>query len=367
MIEKSELMRQLKVLILLRSLDQMAGGVERSAIQLANRLQAKGCAVDLLSLDTDEATAFYKINPEIFWNKLGSTTPSTVANFSEKFRRLQRIRKIVKTSGAQVIISFQGGATRQAILATFLTKCKVIAAERESLTKYTRNYSGVYKRYKHFFWLLFVSRIQVFFESYKSAYPFYLRGRTHVIPNFFGDELINMDYSPGGAASNFLFVGRFEVPKNPEIFITALKLSGKCGTLIGSGSLEQRMKSLLTGIDKIEILPPSSEVYKLIHGAQAVVNVSDWEGFPNVVLEAIAIGTPVIGFTGTAGVPDLISNMLNGILCVGKPNSKALAEVLSNFNPNQFNREKVSSTADPYRECLVLPIWLHLLSELSET
>ena len=364
MISENESIPRIKVLILLRSLDQMAGGVERSAIQLANRLQTNGCEVILLSLDTMDSCAFYEIDPEVNWIKLGETSPKVTASFSEKIRRLDRLRKVVKATKAEVIVSFQGGATRQAIISTFLTKCDVIAAERESLTKYSKNIAGNSKKYKHFVWLIFVSRIQVFFDSNKAMYPFFLKRKIRVIPNFFTEELSYGRDASKPRSSYYLFVGRFEGPKNPEIFLNALKLSGRNGIMIGAGSLEVEIQNQVITTDLVQILPPNSNIYDFISRAKAIVNVSDWEGFPNVVLEALVLGTPVIGFSETSGVSNLITHLKNGFLCEGKPNSEVLAKLFTEFDFNLIKSEEIIKTSKNYHESFVLPIWINTFLEL---
>jgi len=53
---------------------------------------------------------------------------------------------------------------------------------------------------------------------------------------------------------------------------------------------------------------------------------SRWEGFPNVVGEALAHGLPVVAFEGCAGMSDLIVNGVNGFLAEGNDNSESLGE-----------------------------------------
>lgn len=68
-----------------------------------------------------------------------------------------------------------------------------------------------------------------------------------------------------------------------------------------------------------------------------------WEGQPNVILEAMALGLPIVA-TGVGGVPEMIKDKGNGIL-VSPANSKALSEAIEFLLKNEEEREKIAQAA----------------------
>ena len=55
------------------------------------------------------------------------------------------------------------------------------------------------------------------------------------------------------------------------------------------------------------------DVLMLFRGADAVLVTSAWENLPHTVLEALAVGTPVVA-TAVGGVPEVVVDGVNGLL-----------------------------------------------------
>jgi len=88
-------------------------------------------------------------------------------------------------------------------------------------------------------------------------------------------------------------------------------------------NLERHAKDL--GIEDAVIFKGfQSDVRPWIQAVDVVVNPSLTEGMPNVILEAMALGTPVVA-SAVGGVPDLIRNGETGLL-IPSADSAALAE-----------------------------------------
>ena len=56
------------------------------------------------------------------------------------------------------------------------------------------------------------------------------------------------------------------------------------------------------------------DVLMLFRGADAVLVTSAWENLPHTVLEALAVGTPVVA-TAVGGIPELVEHGRTGLLC----------------------------------------------------
>src|SRR5690606_22885722 len=66
---------------------------------------------------------------------------------------------------------------------------------------------------------------------------------------------------------------------------------------------------------------------RLLRAADAFVLASLWEGFPNVVIEAMAAGLPVVA-TATGGVGEIIEQPLSGLI-VKPGDAAALATAMA--------------------------------------
>ncbi len=138
-----------------------------------------------------------------------------------------------------------------------------------------------------------------------------------VVPNTLGD------LPEGGGGSHdpnlVLGVGRFVPWKHFEILIESLvRLPGIRLRMIGSGPEEDRLRARAHELgvnDRVEFAGSlsRSETIRRMAGAGAVVLPSTYEGWPHVLVEAMAVGTPVIA-AAAGGTPELVRDGETGLL-----------------------------------------------------
>ena len=136
------------------------------------------------------------------------------------------------------------------------------------------------------------------------------------------------------AEDELLFVGRLTAQKSPETLLYALSIVRRQGILlrlkmVGSGPLLtdlQRQSKQLGLEDVVEFLGQRADVPMLMQKATALVLPSKWEGMPNVVLEAMANGLPVIA-SDVDGIRDVIVDGETGLL-VAPADSDLLATAI---------------------------------------
>jgi glycosyltransferase involved in cell wall biosynthesis len=116
----------------------------------------------------------------------------------------------------------------------------------------------------------------------------------------------------------FLFVGRLGKEKRPDRFVRlAAALVEKYPELplrfqiAGDGVLrteiEAQVKSCNLPANKFEFLGECAKMNEVYRQADALVLTSDYEGTPNVVLEAMAHALPVIA-TNVGGTPEILND-----------------------------------------------------------
>lgn len=115
-----------------------------------------------------------------------------------------------------------------------------------------------------------------------------------VIPN----GVDHQRYSPAAPASRggvleFLFVGRFVEKKGIDLLRACLDIPGIHWTFVGWGPLSPRLWGLSEQITVVEGLR-AEEVVRYYQQADLLVLPSKGEGFPLVIQESLACGTPVL-------------------------------------------------------------------------
>lgn len=123
----------------------------------------------------------------------------------------------------------------------------------------------------------------------------------HEIP--YGVELPEGD-RPADDPPTVLYAGRLSPEKNIDVFAEAT--AGIPRIVAGDGPLRHLLPDALGFVSK-------RELYQLYARASAVVLVSQMEGLPNVVIEAMAHGKTVIA-TPVGGIPSLIDDGETGFL-----------------------------------------------------
>ena len=119
-----------------------------------------------------------------------------------------------------------------------------------------------------------------------------------------------------------LHVGRFNKQKRHDRLLEAFKISGYNGKLmlLGQGNdderavIEQQAKEL--GIlERVIFQGFVANPYPYMRAAEALVLSSDYEGLPNVIVEALACGTQVVSTNCPYGPEEILSGDLAYGLC----------------------------------------------------
>jgi len=111
----------------------------------------------------------------------------------------------------------------------------------------------------------------------------------------------------------FICVAGFRAQKNHRMLIDAFALLGDKNAqllLIGKGALMEETRKQVNDLDmqdSVSFLGHKSNPFKYLSRADCLVLSSDFEGFPNVLLEAMACGLPIVSTDCRTGPRELLA------------------------------------------------------------
>jgi glycosyltransferase involved in cell wall biosynthesis len=142
-----------------------------------------------------------------------------------------------------------------------------------------------------------------------------------------------------------LFAGRLCRQKNLPLLIDAFKLVEDKWDMnllvLGKGEEERNLRALAKKLkieNRVIFKGFIANPYKYMHGAKVLVLSSDYEGFGNVLLEAMACGIPVVSTNCPHGPNEIIKDGINGYL-VPMGDAEKLAEAIGKILENNVLRE----------------------------
>lgn len=259
--------------------------------------------------------------------------------------RIRKLRKIIKKEKPDIIISFMGPPNTRMLLSTFgLSVKKVISVRNDPYREYG------YGLWRYFFSLLFCFADGCVFQTKEAAnyFPKMVRKKAKVIFNPVNEKFFNTTWK--GIKKEIVCVGRLTEQKNPilaiEAFIDILKSFPKYKlSFYGDGEMRDFLIEMChkKGLDnKVNFYGQVDDIEKIFSEGKIYFLTSDYEGMPNALMEAMAVGIPVIATDCPCGGPrSLIRNQNEGIL-VPCRDSQAFVKVASDLLMNESKCKELS-------------------------
>lgn len=296
------------------------GGAERVVSNLSIEFQ-KYYEVSIIVFDS--TGIFYPYGGELIDLKIG-TGRNIIKKIINLFRRIFKLKTIKKQHKFEVCISFTEGANFVNILSKNNNE-KTIISVREYLssrqrTKYTIIQKWLIKRlYNKADMVISVSELLK--RSLNKEYGI-SKGRVKTIYNLYDVDKIQYLINDQTVINESIFlkptfisVGRFDIPKGHWHLIRAFsilckKVKDAQLLLLGDGPLFAYLKKLthdLNLTDRVFFIGPQKNPFIYINKSSALVSSSLWEGFPNVICEAMACKVPIISTDCRSGPREILA------------------------------------------------------------
>lgn len=173
-------------------------------------------------------------------------------------------------------------------------------------------------------------------------------------------------------------VGRLDYQKGFDRLIQAWQLVQHTGKftdwkldIFGQGEWREMLQQM---IDKAELQNtvclnrPTKQIGEEYVKSDMLVMSSNYEGFPMVMIEAMACGLPVVSFDYKCGPKDIIQTGINGLL-VPNGDIQALADAMMKVMEDEAYRKMLSLNArkvvDTYSEQAVMSQWIRLFTSIT--
>lgn len=332
------------------------GGAERAAVILLNGLAARGAAVTLF-LFAREGAYFDQLRSDV----------RVVVSSPGRLGRLASLRRFLAGQPQHVVVSFLSHFTTYAAVRA-AGNTKYVISQQTPLSAFLDDHDY---QWRH------PVRRRMFTAVARSVYPrvdaiaatsrgvaddlittFHVApDRVTVVPN-----PVDVDAVERSAAESIdealmappvpviVTAGRLAHAKNLPLLVESLeRLARSCdfrAWILGRGELEGELRAMLartTVASRVSLLGFQSNPWKFMARGDVFLLTSRYEGFGNVLIEAMASGLPVVA-TASYGTRDIVEHERTGLL-VETHEPQAVASALARILNDEATRTQMSAAA----------------------
>lgn len=361
-----------KILFHLNCLEQ--GGAERVVSNLANQFIKEN--YEVLVTTQWQGEDEFQLDHRVRRIHVGLKEQDEGKNrISKVLLRIKYLRKCIKDENPDIVIAFAHKANYRALTAAIGLKVPVVISVR---TDPAGHYDSLLDKIQ--IPLLFPRAAGCVFqtEGQRDFFPEYLQQKSRIILNPVNDKYLNVP-KPETREKTVVQSGRLVDFKNQPMLLQAFfqvhaKHPDYDLKIYGPDSFDGT-KEILEGIikenhaeDFIHLMGGSDELEKQLPKAAVYAFSSDWEGLPNALLEAMALGLPIVATDCPCGGPrTVITDGVNGLLVPIK-DAQAMTEGINRLIEDRELAEKLGENARKISEKIngvsIIAQWRDYIEEI---
>ena len=319
------------------------GGAERVLVSLANYFSERGYYVTIVSRTYDKD--HYPIDEGVDVCYLET---------SSHISFIRRLRGEIIRSRVKNVIAFEYFYNMCSAIACLGLGINLIVSERNDPARIGGSFP---KKYIRNFLYRFVNILVCQTGEAKDYFPSYIRKKSRIILNPIKKDIPTI-YN-GERRSEVVNFCRLNAQKNIPLLIESFELflekyPNYKMVIYGDGPEKDRLHSIINnkGLEEhISLKGNCSDVLEKVKDAMMFVSTSDYEGLSNSMLEAMAIGLPVICTDCPCGGARMVIDGTNGIL-IPVRNVDSVAEAMSQIASDKDLRYSLSLNASKLKDDL---------------
>ena len=327
--------------------DLAPGGAQRVLLMLAKHWQSSGDRVQLITLGRTSGD-FFDVPPGITRHDLSVSEAfgSLVRSAIKRGAVVRRLRRLLRGEKPDVVVSFIDETNVMATLAAAGTGIPVVISERIDPRHHQlpRVWRLLRRRvYPH------ADRLVIQTEAVRSwAEGLMAPDRVEVIPN----PVTPCASGEMNRDRVVLAVGRLTPQKGFDLLLRAFAASqiaaqGWIVHVSGRGGEEASLRELARALgveSSVKFGGVTGDTAELMRSASIFILSSRYEGFPNVLTEAMSHGMAVASFDCPSGPAEIIRHDVDGLL-VPPENIEMMAGALARLASDETLRQRLGGRA----------------------
>ena len=347
------------------------GGAERVMSIMANHWADRGWKVTLLTYDAGEEAPAYDLSEAVDHCHLGIERSShrVIEVVRINLKRLPVLRRAIRESAPDAVVSFLDGVNVSTILATVGLDIPVVVSERIDPSRH--RIAGALRALRRWSYR-YATRVVTLTPDALQYFPATVRRRGTVIPNPVSLAPDSRLARSGDRKKVVAAMGRLVHQKGFDRLLAAFAMVAPNHpdwllTIWGEGEDRQELETQRDRLglnERVSFLGWTPDPFVELQAAGLFVMSSRYEGFPNALCEAMACGAPVVSFD-CPGPRHIVRDGHDGIL-VPEGDVEKLSAAMDRLMADPAERDRLAANGirvtERYGKDKVMGMWERLIA-----